>query len=387
METNDGSKLVADVNIITPADEAKAVVAYQTALGSLVTGGKVSKVPLIEVSAHPDNPRRDMDTRPIKAAFAATGYDTSHPITVSKRKDGSYVTLRGHRRLLAASELAVEDAAAYKRCFPDGKIIAVVHSNLTEAEEICLLLDHSKEGDRKPLDPKEEMSEIKTFLKAGVKGRDAIAKAMGLITTTKNAKTGELITSIRGSYVQPRLALLALPDEIQREFVEHGQMFGGERASLRQQVIMGKLPDDSPGLKQSADLDRQAGEIGPDGFGPRLKACWAKLMAEPVVDPDAPVVYIVKAKVDTLLKMSNSRTVRRVINWLSGGSQKVEKFPDIDAEALANETAVRQLAGIATVMGPADFAVICEKADAAAKATEAKAKEVKATEAKELVEV
>lgn len=369
--------LMPETDLSTAAGQAQAVTFYTDSVHHLNASGKTQRQLISDLKINPDNPRIDYDVDGMIASYRHKGFVIGAPVTVSKQKDGTLLVLRGNRRVSAAQKMAEIDPDGFKKVFPDGKIPCVVLTDLSRAEEGAVLIDHGRELDRRKLSPREEVRAIKVLIRAGVKGRDAIARALDLVTRSVNEKDGKEIEKVRGSYVQPRLNLLALPAVIQERYLSESSMFDGENTVLKQSSI-------AP-LFTAMGEDRKAGEIGTDGFGPRLRAAWETLLATPATAVDAPVKYIAESKSKGLLQLVDSSVLTDAITYL-GGFTKELKLTEIDARCQALESSQVMLVGISKVLGPTEFAALCEKAEmrnAADREAEAKAQEAsKAKEAK-----
>ncbi len=366
-ETVDFEKpLVPDaIDQRTTEGEKIGLQSYDSANTAVNSSGKATRLPVADLVVNPANPRNeaegDYDVDGMIASYRHNGcFIQSYPVTVSKRADGTLMVLKGNRRVKAAQKLAQDDPAEFKRIFPDGKVPAVVLTGLTLAEEITGLIDHGREQDRKVLSPRGEMRAIRQLLKVGIRGRDAIARALNLYSVSVDDK-GVRTEKVRSSYIQPRLALLTLPVEIQEKMLTESSMFGGKNRILQQAIILGK--DGTPGLVPAQNEDRQAGNIGPDGFGPTLRKTWNDYLSMKEVAPST-TAYIPKAKVNTLLGECDSAILTRTLNFL-GGFAKDTKMADLDALATAAETAQVSLTDISDFLGASEFAALCEKAFAA----------------------
>lgn len=371
--------LMPETDLSTAAGQAQAVTFYTDSVHHLNASGKTQRQLISDLKINPDNPRIDYDVDGMIASYRHKGFVIGAPITVSKQKDGTLLVLRGNRRVSAAQKMAETDPDGFKKVFPDGKIPCVVLSDLSRAEEGAVLIDHGRELDRRKLSPREEVRAIKVLIRAGVKGRDAIARALDLVTRSVDEKTGKETEKVRGSYVQPRLNLLALPAVIQERYLTESSMFDGENTVLKQATI-------AP-LFTAMGEDRKAGEIGADGFGPKLKAAWETLLATPATAVDAPVKFIAESKSKGLLQEVDSKVLTDAITYL-GGFSKTMKLSEIDSRCQALEASQVMLARIADFVGATEFASLCEKADR--KAEEKAAQEAKAQEAskgKETVKV
>lgn len=351
--------LMPDVDLSTAAGQAQAVTFYHDAVQGLNASGKNQRLPVADLTINPDNPREEYDVDGMIASFRHRGFVIGAPITISKRADGVNMVLRGNRRVSAAQKFATVDPEGFKKVFPDGKIPCLVLTDLSRAEETTVLIDHGKEQDRRKLSAREELRAIRQLMKAGIKGRDAIARALDLITVSKDDK-GVETEKVRSSYVQPRLNLLALPEAVQVKYIGESSMFGGKNAVLKQQTI-------AP-LYTALSNDRKAGNIGQDGFGPELRAAWDTLLATPTTPAsDAPVKYIADSKCKALLQECDSAALTNALTYF-GGYSKTLKLSEIDSACQAAEQAQVMLAHIADFVGPDEFASLCEKADSAARA-------------------
>lgn len=356
----------------TTEGEKIALSCYTSAVTGINASGKLVKVAVVDLTINPDNPREEYDVEGMISSYRHRGFVIGQPITVSKRsavgdKPAVLMVLRGNRRVSAAQALATRDPAAFKAIFPDGKIPCLVLTDLTRAEEITALIDHGKEQDRRKLSAREELRAIRQLMKAGIKGRDAIARALDLTTVSVDDK-GIRTEKIRSSYIQPRLNLLALPVALQERFIAESSMFGGKNRNLRQEVI-------AP-LYTALSNDRKAGNIGADGFGPELRTAWDGLLNKPTNAPaDAPVRLIAESKNKVLLQECDSRTATNMLNFLGGNSKEL-KLADIDSACQALEAAQATLADISTLLGPVEFASLCERALEAGQAKREAAKAI-----------
>lgn len=353
-----GSIVPAGLDISTAQGLETELKIFTDAMTGLNASGKTQKTPVEALKLHPDNPREELDIDTMVASYRHRGYVTGAPVTVSKRANGDLFVLRGNRRTAAAQWLQVNEPETFKRVFADGKIPCLILTGLTLADEIALLIDHGKEQDRRGLSKREELTAMRKLLMAGIRGRDAIARALDLVTRTKDDKTGKMVEKVRGPYVQPRLNLLSLPVDIQTAYLS-STMFGGEDARMQQKHIAE--------LYTAMGNDRKAGKIGANGFGPELTAKWQEILATVVEDRPSVDRYIAESKATALLQACKSRSAQRLVNVLAGFDQ-TSKLADVDTEITAIETSQVMLSQIADVLGPVDFSDLCDRAEKHAKA-------------------
>jgi hypothetical protein len=355
----------AGLDLSTEAGKAQEATIYTDSVSALNSSGKNQRLAIAVLTCHPDNPREEMDVPNMVASFRHKGFIVGAPVTVSKRDDDTFVVLRGNRRTSAAQWLSANEPETFKRVFSDGKIACLVLTGLSLAEETALLIDHGRELDRRALSKREELRAIRQLMKAGIKGRDAIARALDLISVSIG-DDGKRVEKVRSSYVQPRLNLLSLPASIVAKYVAESSMFGGKNNVIKQSTISA--------LYTALSNDRKAGNIGENGFGPELSSAWETLVNTPAATSDAPVKYIAESKAKGLLQEVESRSLNNALTYF-GGFSKTLRLSEIDGACVAAESAQVMLADIADCIGPVEFAALCEKAVSAAKAKAAAAAE------------
>lgn len=203
------------------------------------------------------------------ASLKMNGFKPNHPLVVSQKGSGDdvrYLVLVGNRRSLGLQFLQANDVAEFERILPNGKIPCVVHTGLTEAQEIDIRNDHSPDEDRVPLDEYSKFLAIKQLMRVfPTDSETKIAEKMGIRVT----KAGKNFGTPNRSYVQPRCNLARLPGFVQEEYRKLCEL-GTESTPFR--------VTDIKGLSTVANSEYVA---FPNGDGPAFTEAWGKIMNKP----------------------------------------------------------------------------------------------------------
>jgi hypothetical protein len=238
--------------------------------------GRLGKVALSDCSLYADNPRPadEFDVAEMVTLYGKFGYRPEFPITVSQRKDGTTVVLRGNRRLTAALTLRDTQPDMFAKVFPKGEIPAIIHKGLSDSEEMLLAVDHSTELDRKALSPWGIFRAIAGLMGRGeIKGRYAIAEKLGLVKV--QTVDGKTVRTVQGPYVQKRMDLARLPEFVQSAY-KSSPMFGGSDGRFSQ-IAVGKL-------RKIYDKERNTAATLGKATGPEFDAAWSALLNPPTVE-------------------------------------------------------------------------------------------------------
>jgi hypothetical protein len=171
---------------------------------------KVSKVDLRQCQPHPENMRNvaggvlfgvtlkedTLDSEELIPSIIAAGGLTEKPV-VSKRKDGTTIMLRGHRRRDAISKMLADSKLELSQELRNAisKVDCEVYEGLTEAQEVEMLQDQNS----KPYATSQDMVWFWSMLRAGYSLRGLLerilsrkATATDNLTVTKRAEVREL---------------------------------------------------------------------------------------------------------------------------------------------------------------------------------------------------
>lgn len=313
--------------------------------------GRLGKVEIADVTLYADNPRpaEEFETAGIVESYRKFGYRPEYPITVSIRKDGSTVALRGNRRLSAALILRDTEPETFARVFPKGEIPALIHKGLNDSEEILLAVDHTGELDRKGLSKWGEFRAISALmLKGEVAGRYAIAEKLGLVKV--QVDNGKTVRTVQGPYVQKRMELARLPDFVQSAF-KGCPMFGGADGRFKQAQISRLLKL----YNSERDVAAKAGTR----TGPQFDAAWSEIVTPAAVEGGSD-------SAGTIMKLTRKQFADRAVTCKSdivrtcmevaAGAVDAAIIGNLDSRGLTLEAAERKLVELSEYYGEADFA-------------------------------
>lgn len=339
--------------------------------------GRLGKISVSDLSLYSDNPRPsdEFDVSEMVTLFEKFGYRPEFPITVSTRKDGTNVVLRGNRRVSAAMTLRDNKPDVFARVFPKGEIPAVIHKGLSDSEEMLLAVDHSTELDRKGLSPWGIFRAIAGLMtRADIKGRYAIAEKLGLVKVQQVG--GKWTRSVQGPYVQKRMDLARLPEFVQAAY-KNSPMFGGTDARFPQ-VEIGKL-------RKIYDKERNIAASLGKATGPEFDAAWNAICNPPTAetaDTDAGILRLTRKQFADRAVSCKSLLVKQCME-VAGGVVDATIIGTLDNRGIALEESERNQTMLYEFLGEKEFGTLLDNA----KAAYATAHPPKATEAKEVAKV
>ncbi len=97
----------------------------KTPIGSdEVLVGSITRIPLSQIEANPNQPRRTFDEEPLKELAASIKlHDIIQPVTVVKLPNKKYQLISGERRFRASQMAGLQDIPAYVRVANDQEIL------------------------------------------------------------------------------------------------------------------------------------------------------------------------------------------------------------------------------------------------------------------------
>ncbi len=261
------------------------------------------------------------------------GFRVNHPLRVSEKSDGRYLVLAGNRRCTGLLFLKTNDPEAYRKALPGSKVPCVVDKGLTVEQEVDIMVDHSEDLDRVPLDEWSLFQAIKALSGAGFDTQEKIATKLGL--RKKDGKP-------RREYVQVRVNLAALPQFVQDEF----RKLTLDRATT---AIRWNMVSTLYKVFNDEFLDYG------DGSGPRFQVKWAECMTPPnVTDSDDSVAKsLTPAEAIKKAQTANSSGLRDAI--LAITRQGDLNIVDVDRRIQEGETAVHTLRCVREYLGDKDY--------------------------------
>jgi glutathione S-transferase len=297
-----------------------------------------------------DNVRGQLVTQipQMVASLRTSRFIPNHPLVVSKKPDGRFLVLRGNRRFGGLTHIAEHHADEFGRILPRGKVPCLVHTDLTDREEILIRLDHSKSEDRVGLDDWSLFLAVKQLMRAEPDAtEERIAEKLGLMH-----EKGKNAGKPNRSKIQPRVNLARLPDIVQEQFRLLWEE--GKDATVVRVTDIKKLYAVSN--DEFADY--------PDCDGPAFKAKWAEIMnpapkaGKSESADKSKKADLTPSKASTISRGCSSPTVRRLLLALTGQGGEIG---DLDATVSAAETDSKILADIALYLGADDYADLVNK--------------------------
>ncbi len=261
------------------------------------------------------------------------GFRTNHPLRVSEKSDGRFLVLAGNRRTTGLLFLKANDPEAYRKVLPGGKVPCVVDKGLTVEQEVDIMIDHSDDLDRVPLDEWSLFMAIKKLSGAGFDTQEKIAVKLGL--RKRDGKP-------RREYVQVRVNLAAMPQFVQDEFRK--LTLSRDGTPIRWNMVSKLYKVYNVEFLEYAD-----------GDGPLFKAVWAECMTPAAVaDPgENEPKTLTAAEAVKKAQAANSSGLRDAI--LAVTRQGDLNIVDVDRRIQDGETAVHTLKCIAAYLGEKDF--------------------------------
>ncbi|MGN6601255.1 MAG: ParB/RepB/Spo0J family partition protein [Ginsengibacter sp.] len=96
-----------------------------------------TRIPLHQIEANPEQPRRDFDETSLSELAASVKiHDIIQPITVTKTADGKYRIIAGERRFRAAKIAGLADIPVYIRDVKDSKILELALLENLQREDL-----------------------------------------------------------------------------------------------------------------------------------------------------------------------------------------------------------------------------------------------------------
>ena len=346
---------------MTPAEKAQVdlLAAHER---EIECAGRLGKVNLADLTLYAENPRPsdEFDVAEMLALYEKFGYRPEFPITVSVRKDGTTITIRGNRRVTAAMTLRDTQPETFARVFPKGEIPAIIHKGLTEAEEMLLAVDHSTELDRKALSAWGIFRAIAGLMGRGeVSGRYAIAEKLGLVKV--QVVNGSTVRTVQGPFVQRRMELARLPEFVQVAY-KQATMFGGKDTRYQQKSI--------PRLLKLYNKERDvAAKLG-KATGPEFDAAW-----NAICNPASSEGADSADGEGSILKLSRKQFAEKAVGCKSllvkqcmevaAGVVDADLIGTLDSRGVALETCERDLAKIAEFLGETEYQALVGKSKVA----------------------
>ena len=268
----------------------------------------------------------------IVESYRRQGYKVNHPLVVSEKSDGRLLVLNGNRRTLGLFWLRDNVPDDYKSVVASGKVPAIVHRGLTQEEEVLLRIDHSSDEDRVPLDEWSIFLAVKQLVQIGTDTQVAIADKLGLYN-----KKGEP----NRSWIQPRVALVRMPDFVQEEL--HRYYLNKSDSPLRLSHIMG--------LSKAFNAEYVD---YPNADGPLFTERWAEIMFPPEkVEADTTDKALTPAEAVKRSQAASSKGLASALLAATGQGQV--DMASIDRASVEGETAVLLLAKIREYLGDDDY--------------------------------
>jgi hypothetical protein len=324
--------------------------------------GRLGKVNLADVTLYSENPRPadEFDVADMVTLYGKFGYRPEFPITVSVRKDGTTVSLRGNRRVTAALTLRDTQPEVFARVFPKGEIPAIIHKGLTESEEMLLAVDHSTELDRKALSAWGVFRAIAGLMGRGeVAGRYAIAEKLGLVKV--QTVDGKTVRTVQGPYVQKRMELARLPEFVQVAY-KQAPMFGGKDTRYQQAEISKLLKIYNKERDTAAKLGKAT--------GPEFDAKWDSITNPKLADGadsadgEGGILKLTRKQFADRAVSCKSLLVKQCME-VAGGVVDATIIGTLDNRGCALEEFERNQTMIFEFVGPDGFADLLGKAKVA----------------------
>jgi len=301
-------------------------------------------------------------TRKVFRSIETQGWKPNHPLVVHN-KDGKNKVLVGNCRTRAVLQLQKEQPEKFAEFFPDGKISALVHTNLTAEEEVEIRIDHSHDEDRTPLDEWSEFLAIKQLVLNGMDTETNIARKLG-----KFHQKGKRVGEPNRSFIQPRTRLAKLPAFVQAEY----EKYCADRNSTAFRIGM------------SADLAKAYRNGGHDEKNEAFLVHWEKCLTPP---PPTEKKCGKVLRPGDAFERANAATSSIVKAVLLAATDQGESLGDLDEHIVNLERRDTLLFQIEDYLGASEYAKLVDaaikqatiKAEAAAK--EAAAKEEETVEA------
>ncbi len=283
-------------------------------------------------------------------------YDPAYPVTLSRKKDGSHLVLRGNRRTEGIEIIARDFPDDFARILKDGQIPALVYENLSDRQECLLRNDHSAQQGQVGLDMWSQFLQIMQLMKNGVNSQSEVAAKVGEF----KEENGELVPN--RSKVQQRCSLARLPQFIIDEFEilmrQKDPEFIEARGDITTLARFGKIA----GLWAAHLEDQKKGIFDSVKGGPALQAKWAtviepKSITEEETTPSAPTV----AQIREWAKAVTDDVIKETLTKASG-QETARSFADLDAEQAKLRLAFKTLEDIKVKLGGKEFRKLIKSA-------------------------
>jgi hypothetical protein len=353
----------------TPDSPPGAAPAPPPARNVLADGQDLAQTGKIEYVDFHDLYRADNVRTPITEqiprmveSLLRNGFKQNHPLVLSAKPDGRFLVLCGNRRTMGLEFLAENDAAAFAKILPGGKVPAIVHHDLTAEQEAILRIDHGTDEDRVPLDEYGLFLAIRQLVRAGYDTQAGIAEKLGKFKLDK--KSGKSVPN--REWVQPRVNLAQLPQFVQDEFRK--LWADGQDATNVRTGMIAKL------YKTFTEEYRNF----PDGNGPQFSALWAECLGKTPAARTPKAAVITPSAALEKSKLVGSRNLREALRVVAGSAADGVTLADVDAALIAAEAAQTTLVEIAEYMGETDFAELIAAAREHAEAKAASDAAIKA---------
>lgn len=265
------------------------------------------------------------------------GWKPNHPLVVVTKENGNKV-LVGNCRSRAVLRLRDEKPDKFAEFFPDGKISALVHTNLTDGEEVEIRIDHSHDEDRTPLDEWSEFLAVKQLVLNGMDTEAEIARKLGAIY-----KKGKNAGQPNRSYIQPRVRLAKLPAFVQDEYKKYCM----DRKSTAFRI--GMTANLAKAYRAGAHKDDD--EV--------FVAAWKKCLIPPEPEEEKRGKAL---RPDVALERANAATSTIVKAVLLSATEQGDSLLDLDERVTALERRDTLLTQIEVYMGEHDYAELVDVA-------------------------